>query len=80
MPPLHGILPLHGLTLCYIYVYTISISADVTISAKTITASKIYPVTHHLSDASTVIGMIIFALLHFPDLTHRSQFNSDILI
>ena len=77
---LHGILPIHGLTLrhIYIYLYPLDVSSVVMIAASTVTVSRARYVIRHLSDANAIIGINVFALLPviIPDLTSHSWFDS----
>ena len=78
---LYGILPGHGPT---VYVYTIGIYSDSTISPSTITSSQNRLAHRHFNNTSVVIGIIIFALipiynmirLTVPNLIPISRFNS----
>ena len=89
LAPLHKIFPGHKPT---VYVWSISISAEFTISEITLSASWTHLTQHHFTYAIVVISIDIFALLpiFYPnwlnvsnfvqylryDLTYRSWFNS----
>ena len=75
MSLLHGILPGHGPVIHYSHIYTILYSDAVTITASTIANSWTCLEIHHLFDASEFISIIYFALLCFPNSTHRYRFE-----
>ena len=75
MSLLHGIMSRHGPNIRYINVYNPKTSSAATVAMSTIVITLNCPATHQVFDAIAVIIIGIFSLLHFPDLTHYSQFE-----
>ena len=70
----HGILPIHILTLNYVYVYATGNSAAITITIINITVPRYCSGMHHLSYASAIIVIKKICRAPFPHYKFDPQF------